>query len=62
MLRKANRAAASDASAVYAVGGAQRVGCVGYVRENSHGHEVMPLSDFDNLLCILVAFVKHWKG
>lgn len=54
--------AASDASAVYAVGGAQRVGCIGYVRENSHGYEVMPLSAFDHLLSVLVAFVKHWKG
>jgi len=51
--------AASDA---YAVGGAQRVGCIGYVRENSHGYEVMPLSAFDNLLSVLVAFVKQWKG
>jgi len=55
-------AAASDASAVYAVGGAQRVGCIGYVRENSHGYEVMPLSAFDNLLRVLAAFVAHWEG
>ena len=54
--------AASDASAVYAVGGAPRVGCVGYVRENSHGYEVMPLSTFDNLLSLLVAFVRRWEG
>ncbi|MFN8440923.1 MAG: M20/M25/M40 family metallo-hydrolase [Caldilineaceae bacterium] len=52
---------ASDASMVYEVGGAERVACFGHVRENSHGYEVARLSVFDNLLKVLVAFIKQWK-
>jgi len=37
------------------------VGCIGYGRENNRGYEVIPLSAFDNLLSVLVAFAKHWK-
>jgi len=54
--------AASDASAACAVDRAQWIYCIGYVRESSHGYEVMPLSAFDNLLLALVAFVKGWEG
>jgi putative aminopeptidase FrvX len=53
---------ASDASMVYAAGGAQRVGCVGHVRESSHGYEVARLSVFDNLFKTLVAFAAGWEG
>jgi len=49
--------AASDASLVYESGGAARIGCVGHVRENSHGYEVARLSCFDNVLATLVQFV-----
>lgn len=49
--------AASDASMVFAVGGAYRVACFGHVRENSHGYEVARLSVFENMLATLVAFV-----
>jgi len=55
-------AAASDASEVYASGGAPRVGTVGIVRENSHGYEVARLSVFDNLLKTLVRFVQKWRA
>ena len=41
--------AASDASAVYAVGAAPRIACLGYVRASSHGCEITPLSTFDQL-------------
>lgn len=54
--------AASDASLLYAVGGAARVACLGQVRENSHGYEVARLSVFDNLLKTLVQFIKDWTG
>jgi putative aminopeptidase FrvX len=53
---------ASDASLVDSVGGAQRVGCLGHVRESSHGYEVARLSVFDNLFKTLVAFVARWEG
>lgn len=51
-------AAASDASAVYAAGFADRVATVGHVRENSHGYEVSRLSVFENLFGTLLAFVS----
>ena len=53
--------AASDASLVYAVGGAHRVACLGHVRENSHGYEVARLSVFDNLFKTLVQFIATWE-
>lgn len=52
---------ASDASMVYEVGGAQRIACFGHVRENSHGYEVARLAVFDNLLKVLIQFIKQWK-
>lgn len=54
--------AASDASLVYSVGGAQRVACFGHVRENSHGYEVARLAVFDNVLRTLIEFIKAWEG
>jgi len=54
-------AAASDATAVYAVGAADRVATIGHVRENSHGFEVARLSVFDNLLATLVQFVRAYR-
>ena len=48
---------ASDASMVYAAGGAARIGCIGHVRENSHGYEVARLSSFDNVFRTLAEFV-----
>jgi putative aminopeptidase FrvX len=50
-------AAASDASLVFAAGGAPRVACFGHVRDNSHGYEVARLSVFDHVLDTLVQFV-----
>jgi putative aminopeptidase FrvX len=47
----------SDASAVYDVGAAARVGVVGHARENSHGFEVLRLGVLDNLLALLERFV-----
>jgi putative aminopeptidase FrvX len=58
----AYEAAGSDASAVYAVGAAERVATVGHVRDNSHGFEIARLSVFDNLLATLVEFVRTWEG
>lgn len=55
-------AAASDASYVYAAGGAERVATMGHPRENSHGYEVARLSVFDNVWRTLVAFVEDWQG
>jgi len=49
--------AASDASMVYAAGGAARIACIGHVRENSHGYEVARWSSFDNVLGTLARFV-----
>ena len=54
------QAAASDASLVSYMGAAPRVACLGHVRENSHGYEVARLSVFDNLLDVLVRFIKVW--
>jgi putative aminopeptidase FrvX len=54
--------AASDASMIYAVGGAQRVACFGHVRENSHGYEVARLSVFENVIKTLVQFITTWEG
>jgi putative aminopeptidase FrvX len=51
--------ASSDASLVYSVGGAQRVACIGHVRENSHGYEVARLSAFDNVFKTLWEFIRH---
>ncbi len=48
----------SDASSVYNVGGAPRVGIIGHARQNSHGFELTPLSSFDNLLDTLTEFLK----
>lgn len=42
-------AAASDATGVLQVGGAERCATIGYPRENSHGYEVVRWSVFDNL-------------
>jgi putative aminopeptidase FrvX len=53
--------AASDASMVYSVGAAQRVACLGHVRENSHGYEVARLSVFENVLRTLVRFLNQWN-
>ncbi len=54
--------AASDASLVYEAGAAQRIGCFGHIRENSHGYEVARLAVFDNVLKTLVHFVTTWGG
>ncbi len=54
--------AASDASLVSYAGGAPRVACVGHVRANSHGYEVVRFSVFDNLLNTLMQFVKEFEG
>ncbi|HXF63435.1 MAG TPA: M20/M25/M40 family metallo-hydrolase, partial [Caldilineaceae bacterium] len=55
-------AAASDASLVFAAGGAPRVACFGHVRDNSHGYEIARLSVFDRVLDTLVQFVATWDG
>ena len=52
--------AASDASLVSYGTGVQRIACIGHVRENSHGYEVIRLSVLDNLLNTLEFFVRHW--
>ena len=49
--------AASDASAVYAAGFADRVATIGHVRENSHGYEVARLSVFERLFEVLKSYV-----
>lgn len=54
--------AASDASLVYTMGGAQRTATFGHVRENSHGFEVSRLSVFANVIRTLVQFVTTWEG
>ena len=54
--------AGSDASAAYEIGAVPRVGCLGYVRESSHGYEVAPLATFDRLAETLVAFVRGFEG
>ena len=48
----------SDASMVYASGGAPRVVTFGHVRANSHGYEVARLSCFDNCLKTLLTFLE----
>ncbi len=48
--------AASDASLVWASGGAYRVACFGHVRENSHGYEVARLAVFDRVVDTLMAY------
>lgn len=53
---------ASDASMVFAVGGAPRIACFGHVRENSHGYEVARLAVFDNVLRTLLQFATAWDG
>ena len=53
---------ASDAGLVLAAGGAARGAVFGHVRENSHGYEVARLSVFDNLLKVLVQFLKTWQA
>jgi hypothetical protein len=47
---------------VMAAGGTQRAAVFGHVRENSHGYEVARLSVFDNLLKVLVQFVRTWNS
>jgi putative aminopeptidase FrvX len=54
--------AASDASHVYAAGGAGRIATVGHVRENSHGFEVARLSCFDRLLNVLLRCFEAWPA
>ncbi|MHC5038400.1 MAG: M20/M25/M40 family metallo-hydrolase [Planctomycetota bacterium] len=54
--------AASDASHVYACGGAPRVATVGHIRDNSHGFEVARLSSIENILRVVVRFVETWDG
>ncbi|MCP3965814.1 MAG: M20/M25/M40 family metallo-hydrolase [Lentisphaerae bacterium] len=50
--------AASDASAVYNAGNADRVGFIGHVRTNSHGFETARLSVFSNALALIVKFIE----
>lgn len=54
--------AVSDAGFAFSAGGTQRIGCLGHVRESSHGYEVARLAVFDNLLKTLVRFVAQWEG
>jgi putative aminopeptidase FrvX len=54
--------AASDASLVYACGGAPRVATVGHIRDNSHGFEIARLSSIDNVLKAIARFVETWEG
>jgi len=54
--------AASDASAAHASGAVARVATVGHIRDNSHGFEVARLSSIDNILEVMVRFVKTWDG
>ncbi|MCB0019805.1 MAG: hypothetical protein KDE09_18575 [Anaerolineales bacterium] len=50
--------AASDASLVFQTGAAQRVACIGHVRENSHGYEVTRLSGFEKVRATLAAYLR----
>lgn len=50
-------AAASDATGVLEVGGAERCATIGYPRENSHGYEVVRWSVFDNLAGTLFEYL-----
>jgi putative aminopeptidase FrvX len=54
--------AASDASLVAYGTGVPRIACIGHVRENSHGYEVIRLSVLDNLLKTLKQFISGWDG
>jgi putative aminopeptidase FrvX len=54
--------AASNAGLVYSVGGAQRIACLGHVRENSHGYEVVNLAVFDSTLKTLIQLMATWEG
>ncbi len=54
--------AASDASLAAYSAGITRIACVGHVRANSHGFEVLRLSVLDHLLDTLSAFVSDWEG
>ena len=54
--------AASDASLVAYNMGVPHMACVGHVRENSHGFEVIRLSVLENVLGTLVEFVREWRG
>ena len=49
--------AASDASLVNYAGLAPRIACIGHVRENSHGYEVIRLSTIDNVVQTLRHFM-----
>tara|TARA_B100001964_G_scaffold218175_1_gene258960 strand:- start:257 stop:1324 length:1068 start_codon:yes stop_codon:yes gene_type:complete len=52
-------AAASDATGVLQVGAAPRCATIGYPRENSHGHEVVRWSVFQQLIDTLFAYVQR---
>lgn len=54
--------AASDASLAAYGAGVPRIACIGHVRENSHGYEVIRLSVLDHLLDTLIVFVRSWTG
>jgi endoglucanase len=56
------RTAASDASMAAAGTGVPRIACVGHVRANSHGYEVIRLSVLDNVLATLVEFVRIFEN
>lgn len=51
--------AASDASAVYAIGASPRIACLGYVRDSSHGFEATPLCTFDSLSTVVSALFQR---
>lgn len=52
--------AASDATGVLEVGGAERCATIGYPRENSHGYEVVRWSVFGHLTATLGQFVDAY--
>lgn len=54
--------ASSDASMAAEGPGVPSIACVGHVRENSHGYEVIRLSVLDNVLNTYVEFVREWRG
>jgi len=54
--------AASDASLVSYSLGVPRIGCIGHVRDNSHGYEIARLSVFDHLLDTLTAFISTYRS
>jgi putative aminopeptidase FrvX len=53
-------AAASDATGVLQVGGAERCATIGYPRENSHGYEVVRWSVFQHLTATLGEWVASY--